>query len=168
MKTIGDGLLLEFASVVDAVRCVVDMQTALAAHNADVPAERRIEFRIGVNIGDTIIDGDDIFGDGVNVAARLQELAAPGGICVSGRVQEDVRGKLDIAFEECRRAAAQEYRLACTGLQAEGERYGAGGTDAAVVSGAPRQLPRERFSPLTLSCRPEPIAVIALDFGCVK
>ena len=100
MKTTGDGLLLEFASVVDAVRCVTEIQAAMAAHNADVPAERRIDFRIGVNIGDIIIDGDDIFGDGVNVAARLQELAAPGGICVSGRVQEDVRGKLDIVFED--------------------------------------------------------------------
>ena len=100
VKTTGDGLLLEFASVVDAVRCVTEIQAAMAAHNADVPAERRIEFRIGVNIGDIIVDGDDIFGDGVNVAARLQELAAPGGISVSGRVQEDVRGKLDIAFED--------------------------------------------------------------------
>src|SRR5262245_8201507 len=100
VKTTGDGLLLEFASVVDAVRCVGEIQAAMAAHNADVPAERRIEFRFGVNIGDIIIDGDDIFGDGVNVAARLQELATPGGACVSGRVQEDVRGKLDIAFED--------------------------------------------------------------------
>ena len=100
VKTTGDGLLLEFASVVDAVRCVTEIQAAMAARNADAPAERRIEFRIGVNIGDIIIDDDDIFGDGVNVAARLQELAAPGGICVSGRVQEDVRGKLDIAFED--------------------------------------------------------------------
>jgi TolB-like protein len=100
VKTTGDGLLLEFASVVDAVRCVSEIQAAITAHNAGIPAERRIEFRVGVNIGDIILDGDDIFGDGVNVAARLQELAAPGGICVSGRVQEDVRGKLDIAFED--------------------------------------------------------------------
>src|SRR5262245_630087 len=91
VKTTGDGLLLEFASVVDAMRCVIEMQAAMAAHNADAPMERRIEFRVGVNIGDIIIDGDDIFGDGVNVAARLQELAAPGGISVSGRVLEDVR-----------------------------------------------------------------------------
>src|SRR5215212_2908822 len=100
VKSTGDGLLLEFASVVDAVRCVDGVQTAMAARNADVPRDRRIEFRIGVNIGDIIIDGDDIFGDGVNVAARLQELAAPGGICVSVRVQEDVRGKLDIVFDD--------------------------------------------------------------------
>src|SRR5262245_13323210 len=122
VKTTGDGLLLEFASVVDAVGCVAEIQAAIAAHSADVPAERRIEFRVGVNIGDIIVDGDDIFGDGVNVAARLQELAAPGGICVSGRVQEDVRAKLDIAFED---AGEQElkniawpvrvYRLKMTG-----------------------------------------------------
>ena len=76
VKTTGDGLLLEFASVVDAMRCVVEVQTAMAARNADIPAERRIEFRVGVNIGDIIIDGYDICADGVNVAARLQELAA--------------------------------------------------------------------------------------------
>ncbi len=100
VKSTGDGLLLEFASVVDAVRCVDGVQVAMAAHNVDVPEDRRIEFRIGVNIGDIIIDGGDIFGDGVNVAARVQELAAPGGICVSSRVQEDVRGKLDIVFDD--------------------------------------------------------------------
>jgi adenylate cyclase len=100
VKTTGDGLLLEFSSVVDAVRCVDEVQTAMAAYNAEVEPDRRIEFRVGVNIGDIIVDGKDIFGDGVNVAARLQELAAPGGICVSGRVQEDVRGKLSIAFED--------------------------------------------------------------------
>jgi TolB-like protein/class 3 adenylate cyclase/Tfp pilus assembly protein PilF len=100
VKTMGDGLLLEFASVVDAVRCVIEVQAAMSARNGEIPMERRIEFRIGVNIGDIIIDGDDIFGDGVNVAARLQELADSGGICMSGRVQEDLRGKLDIAVED--------------------------------------------------------------------
>ena len=100
MKTTGDGLLLEFASIINAVRCVTEIQTAMAAHNADVAADSRIEFRVGVNIGDIIIEGDDIFGDGVNVAARLQEVAAPGGICVSGRVQEEVRGKLDLTLED--------------------------------------------------------------------
>ena len=79
VKTTGDGLLLEFPSVVDAIRCAVDVQRAMAARNADVPADQRIEFRIGINVGDIIIDGDDIFGDGVNVAARLQAIADPGG-----------------------------------------------------------------------------------------
>src|SRR5437588_13084948 len=83
VKTTGDGLLVEFASVVDAVRCAVEVQREMAARNASVPAERRIDFRIGVNLGDIIIDDNDIFGDGVNVAARLEALAEPGGICVS-------------------------------------------------------------------------------------
>ena len=87
-------------SVVDAVRCVIEVQTAMAEKTADVPEDRRIAFRIGINIGDIIIDGDDIFGDGVNVAARLQEIAAPGGLCVSSRVHDDVRDRLDTAFED--------------------------------------------------------------------
>ena len=100
VKTTGDGLLLEFPSVVDAVRCIFEVQTAMAAKGADVPEDRRIVFRVGVNLGDIIIDGDDIFGDGVNIAARLQELAAPGGICVSGRVYDDVCDRLDLGFED--------------------------------------------------------------------
>ena len=80
VKTTGDGLLVEFASVVDAVRCAVDMQREMAERNAGVAAEQRIEFRIGLNVGDIIIDDKDIYGDGVNIAARLEGLAAPGGI----------------------------------------------------------------------------------------
>src|SRR5215475_11825155 len=83
VKTTGDGLLLEFSSVVNAVRCAVEVQTAMVTKAADVPEDRRIAFRIGINQGDIIIEGDDIFGDGVNVAARLREVAAPGGICIS-------------------------------------------------------------------------------------
>jgi adenylate cyclase len=100
VKTTGDGLLLEFPSVVNAVRCAVEVQTAMAERDADVAQERRITLRIGINIGDIIVEGDDIFGDGVNVAARLQQLAMPGGISVSGRVLEDIRGKLDVPFED--------------------------------------------------------------------
>src|SRR5438067_4808955 len=100
VKTTGDGMLVEFASVVDALRCAVEVQRGMAERNAEVPQEKRIEFRVGINVGDIIIDGGDIFGNGVNVAARLEGLAEPGGICVSGRVQEDARGKLDIAFED--------------------------------------------------------------------
>jgi TolB-like protein/Tfp pilus assembly protein PilF len=99
VKNTGDGLLAEFSSVVEAVRCAVDVQRGMAERNADVPQERRIEFRIGINVGDVMLDRGDIFGDGVNVAARLEGLAEPGGICVSGRVREDVEGKLEIAFE---------------------------------------------------------------------
>jgi adenylate cyclase len=100
VKTTGDGMLAEFASVVDALRCAIEIQRGMLERNADIPQERRIEFRVGINVGDIIIDGGDIYGDGVNVAARLEGIAEPGGICVSGRVQEDARGKLDIAFED--------------------------------------------------------------------
>ena len=100
VKTTGDGLLLEFPSVVDAVRCAVDVQRGMAERNAGVPPEQRIEFRIGINVGDIIIDGDDIFGDGVNVAARLQTLAEPGGICVSRVVRDQVLDKLSFTFED--------------------------------------------------------------------
>jgi TolB-like protein/class 3 adenylate cyclase len=100
VKTTGDGMLAEFASVVDALRCAIGVQRGVVERNADVPQERRIEFRMGINVGDVIIDNGDIFGDGVNVAARLQELAEPCGICVSSRVYEDAQGKFDIVFED--------------------------------------------------------------------
>ncbi|HTR35635.1 MAG TPA: adenylate/guanylate cyclase domain-containing protein [Bryobacteraceae bacterium] len=100
VKTTGDGLLLEFPSVVDAVRCAVDVQRGMAERNTGVVAERRLDFRIGINVGDIIIDGDDIYGDGVNVAARLQALAEPGEICASKVVRDQVVDKLSFAFEE--------------------------------------------------------------------
>jgi adenylate cyclase len=100
VKTTGDGLLVEFASVMDALRCAVEVQRVMAERDADVPQDKRIEFRIGIHQGDVITEGGDIFGDGVNVAARLEALAEPGGICVSGRVQEDAHGKLDVSFED--------------------------------------------------------------------
>ena len=100
VKTTGDGLLVEFASVVDAVRCAVEVQRAMAERNADVPPDRRIELRMGINLGDIIKDGRDIYGDGVNVAARLEALAEPGGICVSRVVRDQVRDKLAFAFED--------------------------------------------------------------------
>jgi adenylate cyclase len=99
VKTTGDGLLLEFASVVDAVRCAVEVQR-MAERNPDVPPDRRIELRMGINLGDIIKDGRDIFGDGVNVAARLEALAEPGGICVSRVVRDQVRDKLAFSFED--------------------------------------------------------------------
>jgi adenylate cyclase len=100
VKTTGDGLLVEFASVIDALRCAAELQAAMAEGNASIPAGRRIDFRIGINVGDIVVEDDDIFGDGVNVAARLEGLAEPGGTCVSARVQEDAAGKLDLAFED--------------------------------------------------------------------
>jgi adenylate cyclase len=100
VKTSGDGLLVEFASVVDALRCAAEAQMALAESNAPLPQDRRIEFRIGINVGDIVVEDGDIFGDGVNVSARLEGLAEPGGICVSARVQEDAAGLLDLALED--------------------------------------------------------------------
>src|SRR5499425_1673444 len=100
VKTTGDGILVEFASVVDAVRCAVDIQRQIAQRNTQVPPERRIEFRIGLNVGDIIIDDKDIYGDGVNIAARLEALAEPGGICVSRIVRDEVRDKLHFSFED--------------------------------------------------------------------
>ena len=100
VKTTGHGALVEFASVVDAVRCAVEVQRHMAERNADIPAERRIEFRIGINLGDIMIEEGDIYGDSVNVAARLEALAEPGGICVSRVVRDQVRDKLDFGFED--------------------------------------------------------------------
>jgi adenylate cyclase len=100
VKTTGDGMLVEFVSVVDAVRYSVDVQRGMAERNANVPPDRRIEFRIGINVGDIISDDNDIYGDGVNVAARLEALAEPGGILISRNVHDQVRDKLSFSFED--------------------------------------------------------------------
>jgi adenylate cyclase len=100
VKTTGDGMLVEFVSVVDAVRCAVEIQRGMAERNAGVPQNKRIEFRIGINLGDIIHQDKDIFGDGVNVAARLEGLAEPGGICISRSVRDPVRDKLGFTFED--------------------------------------------------------------------
>jgi adenylate cyclase len=100
VKNTGDGLLAEFQSVVDAVRCAAEIQLAMAERDADLAEERRIRFRIGINLGDVIAEEHDIFGDGVNVAARLEGLAEPGGICVSRVVRDQVRDKVAFAFED--------------------------------------------------------------------
>ena len=100
VKTMGDGLLMEFASIVDAVRCAVVMQQGMESRNANIDESRRIRFRIGINVGDVIVEGDDIFGDGVNVAARLEALAEPGQTCVSATVREHVAEKLPIGFAD--------------------------------------------------------------------
>jgi adenylate cyclase len=100
VKTTGDGFLVEFSSVVDALRCATEIQVDMAERNAISPTDRRVDFRIGINVGDIVAEDGDIFGDGVNIAVRLEALAEPGGICVSARVQEDSAGKLDLAFED--------------------------------------------------------------------
>jgi len=100
VKTTGDGVLVEFASVVDAVACAVKIQRSMVGRNAGVAAERQIVFRIGINVGDIIIDGDDIFGDGVNIAARLETLCEPGGVCISRAANDQIRDKLSMAFAD--------------------------------------------------------------------
>jgi adenylate cyclase len=100
VKLMGDGALVEFASAVAAVECAVEIQRAMALRNAKEPEARRIAFRIGINSGDVIVEGDDIYGDGVNVAARLEGLAEPGGVCISAKVHEEVRDRLDLSFED--------------------------------------------------------------------
>ena len=100
VKNTGDGLLAEFASVIDAVRCAVEVQRAMVDREPMVTDERRIRFRIGVNLGDVIVEEHDIFGDGVNIAARLEALAEPSGICVSGVVRDQIGDKLPYPFED--------------------------------------------------------------------
>jgi adenylate cyclase len=100
VKTTGDGMLVEFQSVTEAVVCAVEIQERMARRNADVAPARWIQFRIGINLGDVIVEGEDLFGDGVNVAARLEQLAEPGGICVSGAVRDQVGGRLELAFTD--------------------------------------------------------------------
>ena len=111
VKLMGDGLLAEFPSVVEAVECAVDIQQAMPGREPDLPDERRIALRIGINLGDVMVEGSDLYGDGVNVAARLEALAESAGICLSGPAFDMVDGKLDLAFED-----GQEHRQACAGL----------------------------------------------------
>ena len=133
VKTTGDGLLAEFASVVDAVRCAMAFQEGMAKRNGDTPGDRRIEFRIGVNLGDVIVQDDDVFGDGVNVAARLEGLAEPGGVIVSGKVHEEVRTKIDIGFDDLGPQAVKNIAEPVNAFRAR-----AGGVTAGTSDG---QLP---------------------------
>jgi adenylate cyclase len=119
VKTTGDGFLVEFASVVDAVRCAVELQREMALRNDEVPSERRIQFRIGINVGDIIVDADDIYGDGVNVAARLEIVAEPGGICISAIVHDQVQGRLECAFADLGEQSLKNSEIAGTRLQTE-------------------------------------------------
>jgi TolB-like protein len=107
VKLMGDGLLAEFSSVVEAVECAVAIQAGMPERNAETPSERQVVLRIGINLGDVIVEGRDIYGDGVNIAARLEGLAEPGGICISDTVQQNVRAKLDLAFEDL---GAQQFK----------------------------------------------------------
>jgi adenylate cyclase len=142
----GDSAVADFASPVEAVRCAVEIQETLGDRNADLPEERRMHFRIGINLGDVIVDGGNLFGDGVNVAARLESLARPGGICVSASVHEQVRGKLDLSFKDLGRREVKNikepvraYQIRLGGAAQPGatpkhrRRWRAGAAAAAVV-----------------------------------
>src|SRR6202030_2287611 len=100
VNSAGDSVLADFASVVNAVQCAVEIQSTLKAENANLPPERRMEFRIGVNLGDVMVDGEQIYGDGINVAARLESLADPGGICISAVVHDQIKGKLTLNYQD--------------------------------------------------------------------
>ena len=140
VKTTGDGMLVEFSSAVDAARCAVEIQRAMAERNVDVPPDLRIEFRIGIHVGDIIFDDDDIFGDGVNIAARLEGIAEPGGVCISDDAHRQVRGKVDIAFDDIGEQAlkniAEPMRAWHMKLAAGGAPSGSSGSAAA----RPREL----------------------------
>jgi adenylate cyclase len=155
VKTTGDGMLVEFASAVDAARCAVEVQRSMAAQNADVPQDVRIEFRIGIHVGDIIFDDNDIFGDGVNIAARLEGIAEPGGICISDDAQRQVRGKVDFAFGDL-------------GLQtlkniAEPMRAWRMQVDANASAAASTKSPAETAQPLAITDKP---SIAVLPFTC--
>src|SRR6201993_1650117 len=126
VKNTGDGFFAEFASVVDAVRCAVEIQRGMADREPEVPDERRIRFRLGINLGDVIAEGDDIYGDGVNIASRLEALAEAGGICVSRMVRDNVRDKLDCAFEDLGERQGENNLRARRGFAFRPEARGAG------------------------------------------
>ena len=154
VKTSGDGMLVEFASAVDAIRCAVELQQAVAKENAGVPPELRIEFRIGIHVGDIIIDDDDIFGDGVNIAARLEGIAAPGGICISDDAQRQIRGKLDVVFDDM---GPQELKNIAEPMRSWCLRFG----DQGSASPSPSSLP-SRVHQLALPDKPS-IVVLPFD-----
>ncbi len=137
VKTTGDGILVEFSSAIEAVACALDIQKTMSERNRDIPPDQRIDFRIGINVGDIIVDGGDVFGDGVNIAARLEGPAEPGGIYLSRAVHEQVAGKVAAAFTELRCTQPEEYRYAGPCLRSQrGWRRVARFSCAAAVFGA--------------------------------
>jgi len=159
----GDNLLAEFGSVVDAVQCAVVIQTTLRAENANLPQNRRMEFRIGINLGDVIVDGERIYGDGVNIAARMEALAEGGGICVSGTVFEQVKGKVSVGFEDL---GLQQVKNIAESIRAYRAVLGSG-----TVSVGPQQkaaVPREDLQRITnlyntLTSRLSPLLYRGID-----
>jgi len=155
VKTTGDGMLVEFASAVDAARCAVEVQRGMAAQNADVPQDVRIEFRIGIHVGDIIFDDNDIFGDGVNIAARLEGIAEPGGICVSDDAQRQVRGKVDFAFSDL---GLQTLKNIAEPMRAWRMQVNAKASVAASI-----KSPAETDQPLAITDKP---SIAVLPFTC--
>ncbi len=141
VKSTGDGLLVEFASVVDAVQCAADVQAGMAEREAEVPQEQRIQYRVGINLGDIVIDGDDILGDGVNVAARLEGQAEPGGVCISGVVHQSVEGKLDLTFEDLGEQKVKNIKRPVRVYRVLMDGRGAGAAGTAADTGPALELP---------------------------
>src|ERR1700720_1865484 len=147
MSTAGDSVLAEFSSVVEAVRCAVEIQEALKTRNDSLPETSRMQFRVGVNLGDVVVKNDDLLGDGVNVAARLETIAEPGGICISSSVYDQITGKLDLGFQDIGEQALKNisrpirvYRVSGTGVPRpapRAPRAGRVGTSFPWGSGAP-------------------------------
>src|SRR5271169_5456182 len=136
VKTTGDGLLVEFHSIVDAVACAVAVQRGMIGRNSGASEERRIMFRVGINIGDILSDGDDIFGDGVNVAARLEALCEPGGVCISRAANEQIRDKLSLAFSDLGERTVKNIARS----------IGVFGLAASDIALLPEELPRQAMS----------------------
>ena len=174
--TAGDSVLADFPSIVDALSCAVDMQRASRTVNDPIPPERRLELRIGVNLGDVIVDGDDIFGDGVNIAARLEALAQPGTVCISQTVYDQVRNKLDLAYRPLGshrvKNIAAPVRAYAVGLPAEAPRpkrrwpalAAAAGTAVLVVAGLTAWAFHDRlgWELPGLGAAPKPLEVASL------
>ncbi|WOH78214.1 adenylate/guanylate cyclase domain-containing protein [Bradyrhizobium sp. BEA-2-5] len=154
VKHTGDGVLAEFGSVVDAVRCAIEVQRGMAEQNATVPQLKRIEFRIGIHVGDIIVDENDIFGDGVNIAARLEGIAEPGGICISDDAQRQIRGKVDAVFEDM---GSQNLKNIAEPMRAWRLRVNAG-----HPAGAPIEPPVDSAQALALPDKPS-IAVLPFE-----
>lgn len=154
VKLMGDGALVEFPSVVDAVQCAVEIQAAMLASNADTTDAQRIEFRIGINVGDIIVEGDDIYGDGVNIAARIEAFGTPGGVCISGKVHDEVHTKVDLVFVDM---GAQSLKNIAQPVRI----YSVGGSAAGGSKARPGSAIKEERSP-SLPSKPS-IAVLPLD-----
>ena len=155
VKTTGDGMLVEFASAVDAARCAVEVQRGMAVHGADVAQNLRIEFRIGIHVGDIIFDDNDIFGDGVNIAARLEGIAEPGGVCISDDAHRQIRGKVDIVFDDMGPQALKNITEPMCAWRCQ--------INANASSAAPTKSCVETAEPLAITDKP---SIAVLPFIC--